>query len=109
MEKIKDAGKTTTEQVEEAFVVVIHRCRHNEQKSRDAKVKEFKKWDDFKVYEELEFEGQDIIGTTWMPIEKNIYSKLDVKFHLCVRGDLEKSSKIRTESPTGNKTSINLF
>ena len=79
MEKIGAGIETTGEQVEETFVVVIPKWRHHKQRCWEAKEKELRSWEDFNVYKEVKYEGQDLIGTTWMLIEKVIEDKLDMK------------------------------
>ena len=71
--------------------------------------RELANWrDEFHVYDEVQDEGQESLGTSWMLVEKVIDGKLDVKARLCVRGDQEQG-EFRTDSPTVHKSSINIF
>ena len=105
LDKVADESVPT----EEAYVVVIPRWRHAESRCIRAKEKELASWKEFGTYTEVKDEGQKTLGLNWILTDKVIDGKPDIKARLCVRGDLEAHSNLRTDSPTIHKTNIKIF
>ena len=107
--KIADNNEEEPINIEQAFLTVLPRWQHGEQRCIDAKEKELQCWDEFNTYEEVADEGQNTLGLVWVLVEKLINGKPGVKARLAVRGDQEVVQDIRTDSPTVNKVNIKLF
>ena len=91
---------------EQSLVVLIPRYMHNTQACIEAKEQELNSWDKFEVYEEVSDNGQRLLHTNWILVQKDE----GVKARLCIRGDQEEEKdSIRTDSPTVHKTSVKLF
>ena len=93
---------------EEVYVVEIPRYRHHESICKDAKEIELLKWDEYKVYEEVEDKGQTRLGTNWVLVEKVVQIP-EVKARLTIRGDQEETEGVRKDSPTVRKGNIKIF
>lgn len=94
---------------ENVYVVGIPRYRHSEQACIDAKDKEFKSWDEYSVYKEVEDNGQIKLGTNWVLTEKCVNGVRTIKARLTIRGDQEETDGIRKDSPTVRKSNIKIF
>ena len=91
------------------YAVNIPFWRFHEKECVKAKRTELEKFDEFDVYDEVIDEGQKTIGCRWVLTEKFKEGKKCVKARLCVRGDLEDTQEIRTDSPTVRKGNINIL
>ena len=91
------------------YAVNIPFWRFHERECVMAKRTELEKFDEFDVYDEVVDEGQKTIGCRWVLTEKFKEGKKCVKARLCVRGDLEDTQEIRTDSPTVRKGNINIL
>ena len=91
------------------YAVNIPFWRFHEKECVMAKRIELDKFDEFDVYDEVVDEGQKTIGCRWVLTEKFKEGKKCVKARLCVRGDLEDTQEIRTDSPTVRKGNINIL
>ena len=80
--------------------------RFHEKECVRAKEIELEKFDEFDVYEEVPDNGQKVLGCRWVLTEKFNDGMKCVKARLCIRGDLEDTSDIRTDSPTVHKGNI---
>ena len=52
-------------------MVNIPRYWHGEQRCKDARTIELKKFEDYDAYEEILDQGQSKLGTNWVHVEKN--------------------------------------
>ena len=93
------------------FVVNIPRNRHSEPECVAAKVKELGDFDHFDVYETVDQPDDNIIGTEWVLVEKDLADGTKkIKARLCMRGDCETNKHmIPTNSPTANKVTIKIL
>ena len=76
---------------------------------REAKTAEVKKWQEEKVYEEVQDEGQNRVSTTWVMTEKIKDGQTVIKARLVARGYEEDKEAIRSDSPTCMKDSIRML
>ena len=67
---VKLDEKVENEDQVEALVISIPRYMHSEPECVKAKEKELQNWEDFGVYIEVEDEGQDLLNTNWVLVEK---------------------------------------
>ena len=91
------------------YAVNIPFWRFHEKECLKAKENELEKFDEFDVYEEVPENGQKVLGCRWVLTEKFKDGKKCVKARLCIRGDLEDTTDIRTDSPTVRKGNINIL
>ena len=96
------------EQQDEVFAVNIPRDRHGDRRCREAKEVELARFDEFDAYEEVADDGQKTLPTNWVLTEKVKEGNTIVKARLTVRGDLEMTEDIQTDSPTVRKSNIKL-
>ena len=102
-----DEDQEAITEVEEVYAVNIPWNRHGEEKCRKAKEVELDRFDEFDAYEEIEYKGQETLGTSWVLVEKVKAGETIVKARLVVRGDQEDTSDVQTDSPTVRKGNIN--
>ena len=102
-ENAADSGDIAT------YAVNIPFWRFHEKECVRAKEVELEKFDEFDVYEEVPENGQKVLGCRWVLTEKFKDGMKCVKARLCIRGDLEDTSDIRTDSPTVRKGNINIL
>ena len=74
-----------------------------------AQLEELQKWKDYKVYEEVEDEGQEVISTRWVITEKHDKENTQIKARLVARGFEEDATNIKTDSPTIHKENFRLL
>ena len=109
IEKITVEGNPMETEEIATYAVNIPFWRFHEKECVEAKRTELEKFDEFDVYDEVVDEGQKTIGSRWVLTEKFKDGKKCVKARLCVRGDLEDTQDIRTDSPTVRKGNINIL
>ena len=73
-----------------------------------AKQTELLKWNEMNVYSEVDYNGQDLISTTWVCTEKMKGASIICKSRLVARGFEEDSSCLAKKSPTCTKDSFRL-
>ena len=112
-DRLKEIQIVTSEEnvskEQNVYVVNIPRYRHHEEACKLAKEEEFKSWEKYEAYEEVEDEGQRRLGTNWVLTEKEVNGTRVVKARLTVRGDQEETTGIRKDSPTVRKGNIKIF
>ena len=75
-----------------------------------AKLKEFKSWEDNMVMEKVEDTGQDTISARWVITQKEHADKGSIiKARLVARGYEESKESLRTDSPTCSKEGMRIF
>ena len=104
--KVKVIGKSKEEPI---LATNVPRYRHKERRCILAKEEELKKFDDFKVFEEVPDNGQFRLGTNWVITEKEKEGMVVVKARLTIRGDQEDVGGVRTDSPTIKKGNIRIL
>ena len=106
LQDLRVVGQGVTENsIETSLVVMIPRYLHSNEECVQAKEEELQNWDQFGTYEEVEDVGQPCLRTNWILVRKAD----KVKARLCVRGDLEDTTHIRSDSPTVCKENVKLF
>ena len=103
-----DFGKDVSDirEVQDDEEVMITMCN---EKTMEAKRKEIDNWKANEVFEEVEWEGQDMISTRWVVTEKHTKGKTIVKARLVARGfEEELEENVATESPTCSKEALRL-
>ena len=95
----------TTVEPEEVF----HGIATNSSRFRSAKEDEIRKWQDMKVYTEVDDIGQPRISTKWVCTEKVKGDQLVLKARLVARGFEEDTSQLRSDSPTCSKESLRIL
>ena len=93
------------EEGNEIFMSEASVKEHTAQKIKEAKDAEVGKWIEEKVYEEVDYQGQDLVNTTWVITQKLKDGETITKARLVVRG-YEEEEKSRADSPTCNKNNI---
>ena len=96
--------------IDSIFVVEIPVRQHGRDDVKEAKANEIKNLEQYDVFETVEDEGQNCIGTRWVFTEKEDHDgqKTKVKARLVAKGFQEKE-KIQSDSPTAQKESLKLF
>ena len=79
-----------------------------EEKVKEAKELELKKWIEEEVYDVVEDSGQECLSTTWVITEKIVDGDQIIKARLVIRG-YEENEKARSDSPTCGKDNIRLL
>lgn len=97
---------TTSDHVETSVYFGTHTS-----KSRffQAKLDELTKWREMGTYNEVAFDGQNLITTSWVCTEKVKAGTLTCKARLVARGFEEDSSQLTKESPTCAKDSLRIM
>ena len=91
---------------DETLLTQVFFNQYNE-KVAQAKKRELNSWIDKQVYEEVENEGQNLMGLKWVIKPKIIDGKDDIKARLVCKGNLECET-FRKDSPTYSKPAIRL-
>ena len=89
---------------QDVFVTNIPEKYHNEPDVLKAKHDELEKWDNYGAFEEVELDGQHVLGSRWVVQDR--HGKVKARF--VVKGCQEKSEP-RSDSPTASKDSLKLF
>ena len=98
----------------DVYSTLIPWAQHGTEECRKAKAKEFSTIQSFNTFEWVsssalnDEQRQNIIGSIWVLVKKNVDGKTVVKARLCARGDCEKA-KVRTDSPTCAKLNQKLL
>ena len=90
---------------EEIYNVEIRENDEYEKLCSEAKEAELQNFDDNKVYEEVKFDGQTVIGSRYVLMKKTDGT---IKARLVTKGFQEKG-KIKTDSPTASRDSFKVF
>ena len=77
-------------------------------KIEKAKEVELEKWVEESVYEEVPYQGQECLSTTWVITEKIADGGSVMKARLVIRG-FEEQEKVRSDSPTCSKENIRIL
>ena len=81
----------------------------SDEKTMEAKRKEFENWERNEVFEEADWEGQPTISTRWVVTEKQNKNGRTVKARLVARGFEEHlGESVATESPTCSKEALRM-
>ena len=78
-------------------------CR-NQRKCREAKEKELQNFDDYHVYDEVTYSGQNVIGTRFVLTEKDDGT---IKARFVIKGFQEET--IQADSPTASRETLKVF
>ena len=79
-------------------------CKNESFDVVETKLKELENWQNNKVYDEVDNEGQDLIPVRWVITEKIVEGITKTRARLVARGFEEiKASNIRKDSPTSGK------
>ena len=97
---LKSKSKT-----EETMYAEIKETPENSEKVNEAKEKELKNFDDFKVYEEIEYKEQTVLGTRYVLTQKADGS---IKARFVVKGFQEEFGE-SSDSPTSSRETIKAF
>ena len=89
---------------EEIMYAEIKETEDNKELCDKAKKKELKNFDDYKVYEEVEYNDQDVLGTRFVLTQKPDGS---VKARFVVKGFQEE--KQQSDSPTASRDTFKVF
>ena len=90
---------------EEIEMVVLY----NNDKTAEAKEKEFQSWLQNDVFEVVENKGQRYISVRWVITEKMINGVLVIKARLVVRGYEEDTENMQKDAPTCSKEAIRIL
>ena len=99
---MNDSAETNANEV---YVVEIPRKYHDHPDVIESKKVELQRWKDYDAFEEVDIDGQHVISTRWVVVEKDGGK---VKSRLVVRG-FEEREVPQSDSPTASKDSCKLF
>ena len=101
MSEIKDLSLIR----EEIEMIVLY----NNDKTADAKEKEFQSWLQNDVFEVVENNGQKYISVRWVITEKMVNGVLVIKARLVVRGYEENTENMQKDAPTCSREAIRIL
>ena len=90
---------------EEVNAVFIPAYRHQEAEVIQAKQVELQNWKDMEIYEEIKDQGQKVISTRWVIMEKICEGQKGAKARLVARG-FEDEDQVPSDSPTAAKVTL---
>ena len=105
MEERKLNERWKNMKTEETFYAEVKETPENTTKVNEAKEKELKNFDDYKAFEEVEYVGQDVLGTRFVLTEKPDKS---IKARFVTKGFQENFPE-QSDSPTSSRESIKVF
>ena len=110
IEEVEDAEEESSPDYEdthdETLITYTFLNQWNE-KVEEAKKRELNSWLDKEVYDEVENEGQKLMGLKWVVKPKIIDGKEDMKARLVCKGCVEEDT-FRKDSPTYSKPAIRI-
>ena len=81
----------------------------NDPEVLQAKLTELEKWKEYKVYEEVDDQGNEVVSTRWVLKKDSKGGKISTKARLVARGFEEDATQIKRDSPTITKENIRLI
>ena len=90
---------------DEIFNAEVVEDESNEEQCRNAKEKELQNFDEYKVFKEVEFEGQKVIGSRFVLTKKDNGS---IKARFVVKG-FQETKCPQTDSPTASRDTLKIF
>ena len=99
LKKMKNSDLT-----KDVYVTNIPMRYHDEERVIVAKNDELEKWDRYNAFEEVDFDGQNVIGSRWVVQER----QGKVKARFVVKG-CQEACDPRLDSPTASKESLKMF
>ena len=105
MQERKMNEKWVKLKAEEAFYAEIKETPENTNRIREAKEKELKNFDDYGAFEEVKYDGQEVLGTRFVLTEKPDHR---IKARFVTKGFQENFTD-PSDSPTASRESVKIF